>query len=183
MSLLAEQSKDRGRNGRRPLRGLGIFALAAVVGSVLMAGCGFELRGTTEIPAELGPILIAAQDGTATGGALLQRLRGSGVPITNDRQEARMTLRVLREGRSSRVVAVDRNGKVLAYELGFETTFDAVGTEGEALLAPQTVSLQRTLDNPDIEVLGKQEETELIYQDMEREAAELVLLRLRAALS
>lgn len=145
-------------------------------------GCGFKLRGTAEIPEELSPVLIAGGVGTATGRALLERLQGSQVQLTDDPGAARVTVRILNEGRSSRVVAVDRNGKVLAYELGFQLAFDAVAGDGRALVGAQTLSLQRTLDNPDIEVLGKQEETELIYLDMQREAAELVLLRLRAAL-
>ena len=40
----------------------------------------------------------------------------------------------------------------------------------------------RGFDNPDTEVLGKQLEGELIYQDMIDDAADRVLIRLRAAL-
>ena len=40
----------------------------------------------------------------------------------------------------------------------------------------------RGFDNPDTEVLGKQLESELIYQDLIEDAADRVLIRLRAAL-
>ncbi len=168
----------RPRLGRFP----GALLLAWLIAALSTVGCGFKLRGTAEIPPSLTPIHIAGGGNTAMGRALLERLQGSEVALTDDPTAARAIVRMRGEGRSSRVVAVDRNGKVLAYELGFQATFDAVAADGEALVAAQTVALERTLDNPDIEVLGKQEETELIYEDMEREAAELVLLRLRATL-
>ena len=150
--------------------------------ATLLVGCGFALRGTSEIPAELNPILIQGGDGTATGRALLDRLQGSQVRVTEDPQEARAIVRILDETRDSRVAAVDRNGKVLAYDLSLRVTSDAVDAGGTPLVPTQRMTLIRTLDNPDIEVLGKREETEMIYRDMEEEAADRLLLRLGAAL-
>jgi LPS-assembly lipoprotein len=40
----------------------------------------------------------------------------------------------------------------------------------------------RTFENPDVEVLGKQQEAELIYQDLTDEEAIRILARMRAAL-
>ncbi|MBK1702573.1 hypothetical protein CKO41_11395 [Thiococcus pfennigii] len=149
---------------------------------MLAGGCGFQLRGTSEIPLELDPLFIQDDAGTATGRALLDRLQGSQVRITEDRQAARAVVRILSENRDSRVAAVDRNGKVLAYDLGLQVTFDALDAAGAPLVPAQQVTLMRTFDNPDIEVLGKREETEMVYRDMEEEAADRLVLRLRAAL-
>jgi len=91
-------------------------------------------------------------------------------------------VRIQSERRSSRVVAVDRSGKVLSYELHFQVTFNALGADGKERLARQEVDLVRGFDNPDTEVLGKQLESELIYQDLIEDAADRVLIRLRAAL-
>jgi LPS-assembly lipoprotein len=40
----------------------------------------------------------------------------------------------------------------------------------------------RTYENPDVEVLGKQLEADLIYEDLAQDAADRILARLRAKL-
>jgi LPS-assembly lipoprotein len=81
------------------------------------------------------------------------------------------------------VAAVDSSGKVLAYELHYLVRFDAVGPDGSQRCPAQTLDLVRTFDNPDVEVLGKQLEEELIYQDFATDAADRILMRLRAVLT
>ena len=61
--------------------------------------------------------------------------------------------------------------------------FDAVGKDGKERMPPQTLDLVRTFDNPDVEVLGKQLEEELIIQDFATDAADRILMRLRAVLA
>lgn len=162
---------------------LGWVLLVALLALPLVTGCGFTLRGMSEeIPTALGPLFVEAATRTATGRALIERLRGSQVALAEGPAAARVVVRIQAERRSSRVTAVDRNGKVLAYDLGFHVRFDALGAQGTPLLAAHEMTLLRTLDNPDIEVLGKQEETEMLYQDMHREAADRLLMQLRAAL-
>lgn len=154
-----------------------VIATALVVGA-----CGFQLRGTDMLPPELNPLLIEGGGATALGRALIARIPGSQIRLTEDPAEAQVRIRVLDEGRGSRVVAVDRQGKVLAYELRFRATFEALGADGQVLVPPQSIDLVRTFDDPDIEVLGKQEEAEMIFADLHDDAADRVLLRLRAAL-
>lgn len=149
---------------------------------LLLTGCGFHLRGAVDIPPGLEPIYI--QSGGLVGQAIDERLRGSGVSVTGADKEAGMILRILGQSRSSRVVAVDRAGKALAYALEFRVRFDAVDAGGQQLIPEQQITLERTFDdNPDVAVLGKQLESDIIYQDMADDAADQVLLRLRAAVA
>jgi LPS-assembly lipoprotein len=60
--------------------------------------------------------------------------------------------------------------------------YDAVLPDGSARIPRQTLDLARTFDNPDVEVLGKQLEEQQIYQEFATDAADRILLRLRAAL-
>lgn len=148
----------------------------------VIAGCGFHLRGAISIPEGLEPVFI--QSGGPVGQAIDQRLQDSGVAVTSVAREAGLILRILGESRSSRVVAVDRSGKGLAYALELRVRFDAVDATAAQLIAPQDISLERTFDdNPDVAVLGKQLESEIIYQDLIGNVADQVLLRLRAAIA
>jgi LPS-assembly lipoprotein len=162
-------------------RGLG--AWVALLGLALgLVGCGFKLRGEVEIPPDLNPMFIQAGGGSPVAQAIRDRLRGTQVRLAANAKEAKLVLRILSEQRSSRVVAVDRSGKVLSFELHYRLAFDAVGDDGQGRLPRQDIDLVRGFDNPDTEVLGKQLESELIYQDLIDDAADRVLIRLRAAL-
>lgn len=174
---------SRAAGGTLARLGTGGFASGmAVVLLLVVSGCGFHLRGALDIPSEYTPVFI--QSGGAVGTAMEDRLQGSGLGTTDSPGQAGLIVRLLGQQRSSRVVAVDRNGKALAYELTYAVTFDALGGQGQVLLSPQSLSAVRTFDdNPDVAVLGKQLESEIIYQDMVADVADRVLLRLRAALS
>jgi LPS-assembly lipoprotein len=145
-------------------------------------GCGFRLRGAVEIPPELNPIHIRAGGGSPVRQALMDQLSGSDVDVVPSAADAKLILRILGENRTSRVVAVDSAGRVLAYELNYLVRYDAVTPDGTQKVSAQTLELTRTFDNPDVEVLGKQLEEELIYEDFARDAADRILMRLRVTL-
>jgi LPS-assembly lipoprotein len=159
-----------------------VLALLALLVQALVAGCGFHLRGAVEIPPDLNPLYIQSAGSSPVRAAIEDQLAGSGVRLAQSPQGAGLVLRILAEGRSSRVAAVDSSGKVLAYELHYILRFDALGRDGRERLSPQTLDLVRTFDNPDVEVLGKQLEQEMIYEDFATDAADRILMRLRATL-
>ncbi|WP_338114141.1 LPS assembly lipoprotein LptE [Thiorhodococcus mannitoliphagus] len=156
---------------------------ALLVGLLLLcAGCGFQLRGSVEVPAEYNPLYVQSASDSLVRLAIKDLLVGSKVRLTEDRSEARLILRILSEQRSSRVAAVDANGKTLAYELHYVVRFDALDASGQQRVPPQTMDLLRNFDNADVEVLGKQLEEEMIYEDFATDAADRILMRLRAVL-
>jgi len=172
----------RGSAFRVPIRAAGPRLLLALAMLLSAGACGFRLRGTLDVPAELNPMLIEAPQGSRVRGAIVERLEGSQVRLAQGRQDARVVVRLGNERQSSRVIAVDRDGKVLARELLFGVDFEAVAPDGKSLVPKQDVDVVRSYDNPDVEVLGKQREAELIMEDMVNDAADRILIRLRAAL-
>jgi len=157
------------------------FLLALLLLGTL-AACGFQLRGTAEIPQDLSPIYVQAADSSPVRAAMLRRLELNPGALTGNAADARLLIRILGESRSARVAAVDRGGKVIAQELHLRVRFDAASPDGSERVPPQTLDLVRTFENPDVEVLGKQQEADLIYQDLAEDAADRILLRLRAVL-
>jgi LPS-assembly lipoprotein len=149
---------------------------------VLTTACGFKLRGQVEIPPELSPIMIQPASGSPVGAAIVERLRDSQVRITAQPGDARAIIRISNELRGSRVGAVDSNGKALTYELHLQVSFDVVTADGKQLVPAQVIDVVRNQDNPDVEVLGKQLEAEMIYEDMVQDAATRILGALRAML-
>lgn len=148
---------------------------------LLLTGCGFHLRGAVEVPAAYQPLYVSGVGPLVQ--AIRNRLVGSPVRQTNNPTEAGLILTIYRQERDSQVVAVDRRGKALAFEQRYRFDFEAEAADGTQLMPRQTLTLERTFDdNPNVQVLGKEIESEYIYQDMVDDAAGQVLLRLRAAL-
>jgi LPS-assembly lipoprotein len=114
--------------------------------------------------------------------AVKEQLAGGAVPLAPSLDKAKLILRITAEGRSSRVVATDTTGKVLAYELHYLVTYEAVAADGKVRIPKQKLDLVRTFDNPDVEVLGKQLEEVQIYQEFAVDAADRILMRLRTSL-
>lgn len=169
---------DTGAQRWRPLLLGSVLALVCLT----QLGCGFRLRGSVEIPPDLNPIFIQAGGGSPVRGALVDQLSGGQVRIAPSAQDAKLILRILSEGQTSRVVAVDSAGRVLSYELRYLVSYDAVGADGAQKVPAQSLDLVRTFDNPDVEVLSRQLEEQLIYEDFARDAADRILMRLRVAL-
>ncbi len=162
---------------RRPF----LFCLACCLVAVAsLTGCGFQLRGTVEIPPDLSPAYVAGGGGTAN--FLRHSFESHGRTLAASAAEARLIIRVPTEDRSIRVMSVNREGKVIAQELGLRVRFEATAPDGTVKLAAQDIRLVRDFVNPDTEVLGKQLEADLIFEDMQHEAAERILQRLRTVL-
>jgi LPS-assembly lipoprotein len=156
--------------------------LAALLLAGVLAGCGFELRGAVDVPPGLSPVYV--QGGGLVGRSIETRLEGGGVPVTRTPAEAGLVIDILSQDRGSRVVAVDSRGKALAYMLTYRVRFAARDRSGTEIIEPQVLTLDRTFDdNPDVAVLGKEQETDIIYSDMADDAADQVTFRLRAALA
>ncbi len=149
---------------------------------VVLAGCGFHLRGALEIPADLVPLYLQPETGSPVMQAVKYELSGGTVPLAPSADKAKLILRITAEGRSSRVVATNNAGKVLAYELHYLVTYEAVAADGKVRIPKQKLDLVRTFDNPDVEVLGKQLEEAQIYQEFAIDAADRILMRLRTQL-
>ncbi len=168
------------RRARGVLRSMPVLALLAMLVAGLH-GCGFQLRGAVDIPPGLSPVYV--RGGGLVGRSVEARLAASGVPSTRSAADAGLVIDILSENRNARVVAVDQNGKALGYMLTSRVRFSVVDSSGAAIIEPQELTLDRTFDdNPDVAVLGKELETDIIYGDMADDAADQVILRLRAAL-
>ncbi len=141
-----------------------------------LSGCGFELRGTTAVPQGLGPVYVE-------GGGLLvkllkERILSSGQGLAANAGEAKSVIRVLGEQSGDRVLSVNKDGKVIAYERHYQARFSASSSvEGKAPIPPQAIDLVRSFINPDTEVLGKALEADMITNDLRVDAARQILQR------
>jgi len=162
------------------LRRWPLLAAAALV--LWLSGCGFHLRGSFEIPQEVNPAYVQAPESSELAQELRHTLRLSSVEVVPEPQQARAKIRILDESFKSRVLSVDGTGKVIEKELRYRVEFDVTDTAGAALLPRQVINVARAQINPDVEVLGKQQEETLIRRDMQQDISGRILRRIQAQL-
>ncbi len=165
-----------------------LYALILLLLLVFMQSCGFHLRGMVEISQEFSPLYLKQNSASELARELKLLLASNKITVTSDPSKAKSQLVLLNENRERRVLSVDGNGRVreylLTYTANFYIRFDKVdGVNAEDVNAKQitdSVSTSRALlFDPEV-VLATTNEAEILYEDMRRNAARLILLKLQA---
>jgi LPS-assembly lipoprotein len=159
---------------RVALRQVGQAALA----SLLMAGCGFKLRGNQNFafsslavePSPGGPLAVELRRSFGVAVKVL----APGVPLT----QAQVVLDILHEQREKIVVAVNSSGQVREFQLRIRLKFRARTPQGEELVADAEIVQQRDISFSESAVLAKEAEEAMLYRDMQTDIVRQLLRRL-----
>lgn len=156
-----------------------ILGIALVM---LLAGCGWHLRGMSKVGLEYHSIYVDSQGAPGAAAALQAQLRNSGINVTSDPHAADAVIVVSNEGYDRRVLSVDTTtGKAREYEVGYQVTASAHSAEGKTILKPDTVTLSRDYSFDEAAVLGAQQQEQTVKNELRRDAAGQILRRLEAA--
>lgn len=157
--------------------------LAAAGLALLVAGCGFQLRGQFSIPAELQPIHIKARGNSRVAVELREILRRNEVSLAGEAAAAASELEILDERRQRRVLTISAtSADVDEYELRHTTTWVLrdTGEQRRPLTGVETIEALRDYTFDRTAVLAKQSEEASLVRDMEQDAAIRILYRLQA---
>ncbi len=164
-----------------PIRQLAVFMVAVFMVTAL-AGCGFHLRGSDALPAEMSVTYI--QSGTPFStlvGDFADALRTHGVRVTEDRAEATAVLRILENNRGRDILSVNTSGKVLEYELRQTIQFSIMTAENLPVVEPQTVTLTRSYLYRSADVLSSEREKVAVRNSLQKNLVNMAMLRVAAA--
>ena len=149
--------------------------------SVLVAGCGFQLRGAVSLPPGVDAIRVAGPP--EIGAVLAQMLESRGAEVPATSRPTAAVVHLDDERFSRRVLSVDPDtGKAIEFELAYRVTFRVTGPGGEELVPGQSVSLLRDYVFDPATLLGKNREQETLHAEMRRDAAAQVVRRIAASL-
>jgi len=152
------------------------FALAL---ALALAGCGFQLRGTAELPFET--IFVPS----ATSGVALDIKRniqsGTRTRVVDDARSAEAVLQFIQEVREKHILSLTGTGRVREFQLRYRVGFRLHDGKGGEFLPANTIELTRDVTYNDAEVLAKETEEQLLYRDMQFDMVQLVMRRLAAA--
>jgi len=165
---------------RRPRRGhWHAAALMAFTASVL-AGCGFHLQGSANLPEGARNVFIATQDElTPFAVALRQSLERGGAQFAPSAAAADMVVRIRVDRTGRRVLAVSSTNTPEEYEISYviEYTIDRAGKE---VVAPQRLELTRSFSYQASEILAKDREEQGLREAMARDLSNLVLRKIES---
>jgi len=154
-------------------------AALAVVLAFVLAGCGFQLRGTAALPFE-----TLYMPG-ATGGIALDLKRniqsGTRTTVVDDVKKAEAVLDFTQEVREKIILSLAATGRVREYQLRYRVGFRVHDGKGGEFLPVSTVQLTRDISFNDSDVLAKETEEALLYRDMQFDMVQQVMRRLGGA--
>jgi LPS-assembly lipoprotein len=153
------------------------LALLSLV--LLLSGCGFALRGSAELPAQLQPLYLEAIDAESD---MLRELRRA---LQNNRVQlatepgAGYRLGIGNEERSERVVSVNVNARAGEYELTLALPWQL--RQGATVVAgPERLSISRSYLADPNNAVAKSQEAEQILSEMRQDLSRQLLRRLQA---
>lgn len=153
-------------------------ALACVL-VLLAAGCGFQLRGTANVP--FGTVYVPG----ATGGIALDLKRniqaGTDAKVVEDPRKADAIVQFTQESRQKVILSLTGTGRVREFQLQYRVGFRVHDGRGGVYVPQSTIELTRDISFNDAEVLAKESEEALLYRDMQSDMVQQIMRRLAAA--
>lgn len=171
------------RDVSRPLPCSGCWrrALVVLLFAVVLAGCGFQLRGAASLPEAMSTTWVEVGDPTSAFARELELLlRGNGVEVAAGPGDGIAELRITRERITRRALTISDDARVREFELVFDLRFSLVGPDGEVLLGPETLRQARDFQFDEQAILGAATEEEMLREELRRNMAATLIRRLEA---
>jgi LPS-assembly lipoprotein len=147
--------------------------------SLLLAGCGFQLRGVASLPFET--VFVPS----ATSGIALDLKRnieaGTRTKVVSNPQDAQAVLQFSQELREKVILSLNSAGRVSEFQLRYSVGFRVHDGKGREFVPQNLIQLTRDVTFNDAEILSKESEEQFLYRDMQADMAQLIMRRIAAA--
>ncbi|MGB5080744.1 MAG: LPS assembly lipoprotein LptE [Burkholderiales bacterium] len=155
--------------------------LPAVIATGLLAACGFQLRGQTQLPFET--LYIPGVNSLVV--ELKRNLRAtSGARLVDAAADAQAVLGFTRETREKVILSYNAQGRVQEYLLRYRVGFRVTDSAGAKVYLPTSeIVLTREMSYSDALVLAKESEEALLFRHMQADMVQQILRRLVTARS
>ena len=144
-----------------------------------LAGCGFQLRGTADLPFET----LFIPGATAGIGLDLKRNIQSGTRtrVVDDQKLAQAVLQFTNEFREKVILSLSGTGRVREFQLRYRVEFRVLDGRGNEFLPLQVIVLTRDFTFNDTDVLAKELEEAQIFREMQFDMVQQILRRIATA--
>lgn len=150
-----------------------------LISTIFLAGCGFTLRGTVALSPELQTLYLVSSAGES---AILQELRrallAGDISLLDTPREDVYRLELGEELSEERVLSVNSNARAGEYELSLSVPVQ-LSSGNTQLLGPEVLSIARVYLADPNSAVAKQEERELMEEEIRLELVSQILRRLQ----
>lgn len=150
--------------------------------SLLLAACGFHLRGQGAFALPFQKLYVQSPNDYAPFiTELKSALQANNVQVTESPEQAQLTLQIVSEVVDKQILTLSNAGRVREYRLQYRISLRAYDKEQQEWLSPEEITLRRDFSYDDSQVLAKEQEEALLYQNMRTDAVQQVMRRLNHA--
>ncbi len=146
--------------------------------TALLTACGFKLRGSFQLPAELQKIYVVGSQSSDLVNDLNDMLAYS-AEVVNNRSDADAVLTINKEESDNRTLSVDSRGKVRESEMSYSVLYSLALANGDILLDKEALLLLRDFINDENDIIARTNESTVIARDLKRDAAQQILRRIQ----
>ena len=152
---------------------------AAAALLLVLAGCGFQLRGTANVPFD--SVYVPG----ASGGIALDLKRsiqaGTRAKVVDDPKQAQAIIVFNQITNQKVILSLSGSGRVSEYRLVYRVGFRVHDGKGGDYVPQTNLELSRDISFNDSDVLAKESEEGLLIRDMQADMVQQVMRRLAAA--
>ncbi len=161
---------------KMPMRATSLIVLML---SLLLAACGFHLRGQNAFTLQIQKLYVKSPNEYAPFIIELKNaIQANGTQITDTPDQAQLTLQIVSEVADKQILSLSSAGQVLQYTLQYRISLRAYDQKQQEWIAPQEIQLRRDYFYDNTKVLAMMQEEAMLYQNMRSDAVQQVLRRL-----
>jgi len=151
----------------------------AVLAVMLLAGCGFELRGTADVPFET---VYLPNPTTGIQLDLKRNIQaGTRAKVVEQAKDAQAIMQFTEDVRQKEILSLTSTGRVREFRLRYRVSFRVHDGKGGDYVPQNTIQLYRDISFNDSDILAKETEEQLLFRDMQVDMVQQIMRRLAAA--
>ena len=162
--------------------GFGSFftSLILLAAALLLASCGFQLRGTAQMP--FSSLYVQALPASQFATQLRRAVQtGSSTRLADQPEQAEVVLQIINELQEKQILTIGGGGRVSEYQLRYRLLFRLTDSKNREHIPASEITLKRDYPFSDQQALAKEQEEALLYRDMRNDAVQQMVRRLQAA--
>ncbi|MDO9010454.1 MAG: LPS assembly lipoprotein LptE [Gallionella sp.] len=148
--------------------------------ALLLAACGFHLRGDAKMPFT-SIYLEAANPGSALISELRDNLQANHIQLTNQADQADVVLNIAYELPEKQILTLGGSGRVSEFQLRYRVSLRAYDHQQRVWLPAEELQMHRDYAYDDTKILAKEAEEALLYQSMRSDMVQQIVRRLSRA--
>lgn len=151
---------------------------------MVIAGCGFKLRGTIPWPAEYQNVYMEGYSPSQRDSffASVQKFFPDHVNIVNSQQDADVIIQVLSENQTARTVSGLAANRDTEEVITLNVTVQVSDKQGNEIMPATTLTRERDFTYDESNLLGKSTDLQNVSRILRQETASMFMRRLEAAM-